>query len=320
MFEKIKAIESIKPKQASVEKALTAARQAEGVEKVIEIKKQNKRKFAPLGVVAASLAIIIGLGAVFISNSKAENSFFLVAKAAQSEKGTKLNEKNFSTIGKLDPYGMYFLYSDDFDKNVDDVKLIRVLNSSDFDISCEGTNVDTITYSCNNSLIGINKKSKKLLAYSGKQSYFYDSNGGSYGTDDNNYYKSITIGYDNQLSSRKTAETPELFTVYEVNDNNKKMTWDYINNVGKTVYTTEMSEKKFKNILESYLNDLYKNTVLTVIVKYKDNSTETKKVKFDVDCNIWVKETKKKKSNNNKSISGKKAYAYNVSLKGKVVN
>ena len=88
-----KAIDNLTPSQSALDRALDAAR-AEQSGKVIPMK-TTKRKFTLLGAIAASLALIITLGAVFFpssvptdnktNNNKNENVFFITANAAELE-------------------------------------------------------------------------------------------------------------------------------------------------------------------------------------------------------------------------------------------
>lgn len=87
-----KAIDNLTPSQSALDRALQAAR-AEQSGKVIPMK-TTKRKFTLLGAIAASLALIVTLSAVFFPSSvktnkdktkkeKNENVFFITANAAE---------------------------------------------------------------------------------------------------------------------------------------------------------------------------------------------------------------------------------------------
>lgn len=89
-----KAIDNLTPSKSALDRAIEAAR-AEQSGKVIPMK-TTKKKFGLIGAIAASLALIITLGAVFFpssvstdsgetNNDKSENIFFITANAAELE-------------------------------------------------------------------------------------------------------------------------------------------------------------------------------------------------------------------------------------------
>ena len=97
-----KAIDNLTPSQSALDRAIEAARAEQQSGKVIPMK-TTKRKFTLLGAIAASLALIITLGAVFFPSSvptdnnktkreKNENVFFITANAAELE--NQLSDKD----------------------------------------------------------------------------------------------------------------------------------------------------------------------------------------------------------------------------------
>lgn len=96
--EHLKAIDNLMPSDEAVASAVERAIKAKESGKVIEMKKNNKKRFAFIGAAAAGLAVIIGLSAVFISSAPASdnvksssekqsaNSFVLKANAADLPK------------------------------------------------------------------------------------------------------------------------------------------------------------------------------------------------------------------------------------------
>lgn len=98
-----KGIDNLTPSQSALNRALEAARAEEQSGKVIKMK-TTRKKFTLLGAVAASLALIITLGAVFFPSSvptdkkAGENTFFITANAAELK--NQLSDK--SVIGAFE--------------------------------------------------------------------------------------------------------------------------------------------------------------------------------------------------------------------------
>ena len=70
------------------------------VNMLVENKRRNKKfRFVPVAAIAASLAVVIALGAVFFPLSTDSKSFVITANAAE------LSANNFTTIGELPANG-----------------------------------------------------------------------------------------------------------------------------------------------------------------------------------------------------------------------
>lgn len=126
-------IDSLKPSRKAVDAAVANALRLEKSGKVIEMKPaNNKKKLTAIGTIAASLALIIALGAVFFPHG---NSLVLKVNAAE------LSDKSFSAIAKLNRDGGSHMITDEGAERKSEI----ITNDFAFDLDCVGDNIKSYT-------------------------------------------------------------------------------------------------------------------------------------------------------------------------------
>ena len=126
-------ISSLKPSRKAVDAAVANALRLEKSGKVIEMKPaNNKKKLTAIGTIAASLALIIALGAVFFPHG---NSLVLKVNAAE------LSDKSFSAIAKLNRDGGSHMITDEGAERKSEI----ITNDFAFDLDCVGDNIKSYT-------------------------------------------------------------------------------------------------------------------------------------------------------------------------------
>ncbi len=267
-----KAIDSLVPPKSSVEKMMSAALEAEQSGKVTEMKATRKlKKFSAIGAVAASLALVIALGAFFypgaINKSKSnvgstatkEKGFFMTAYAAEAtgdeSKAEKITSNKFVEIGKIVPTLGYATEN-------------QMGGFFNYDIRCEGENIEKVTYKIDNSTFCIKNGYKPVIDKDGKNDYYKECTLGEEGEYD--AYNSYTVNYNNQPDLSKYAD--EVLSPIQilgiVNRNNEQ----------------ETQTKNSDNIKWSdYYNVIFDDTVITVTATFKDGSTQSQKLQLN--CN-----------------------------------
>lgn len=303
-------IDSIHASETAVDKAVEAALNADQSGKVKEMKAKH-RYIKPIGAIAACMAVIIALGVALFPRS--ENTFVLTAHA-YDYLDTKLNENAFTSISNITSGGEAYIY----DKNWEKVNI--VLHNDQINLSCEGKNIDTVTYSLKNAIIGVNKKSNKLLRSEGKRDYFFDGSsldykpfGNGFGKDDNYYYTSVTTSYENQLNLAEDSVV--IFSQYDITDQNRAMFEKYFKyNQPVELYTDEVDKADYQSAIENYYKDVYNDLAVTVTVNYKDGSKESKVIRFDVECRVLKNYVTK----DEETPRTGEVYRYEVKLKAKI--
>ncbi|MEE0265860.1 MAG: hypothetical protein UD936_09570 [Acutalibacteraceae bacterium] len=140
-------------------KGLESIRSAEPTDEVINFKEEKAKKkwFKPLGVVAAVLAVIIGLNTAGVFNIAERNPFILTAYAQQ------LNTESFVKVGciKMSTGSLIYTVDDDGNEMLDEITPIF-----DFDVVCEGEGLKEVTYSTSTGRFLVNDSDEAVLDYS----------------------------------------------------------------------------------------------------------------------------------------------------------
>ena len=279
MFKKIfNAVDELEAPQNVVEKAVAAAEAAQQSGKVLEMKpKNNKKKYTIIGALAASLAVVIAMGAVFYpsanktatTSKNKDNSFFLVADAAETK---RITDKDFTAIGTIEPSG--------YDAEFDNGKLREKVDYFYFNIACKGNNIKTVSYSISdNSRIFIQESTKnKLKSFEGTSSRF-DINTCK-GDINSDYYSRFSTSAANQLKAADKAEIavytknrPEIEAVMK--------NYELFEDADEVVDIKDTKTRdKFINYLDSYFKTVLKDVKVTAAVEYDDNTTEEKSLIF----------------------------------------
>lgn len=142
-------IDKIKASDELIQKGIESIKEYEARGEVINLNSAKAKKIwiKPLCVIAASLAIIIGLNSIGIF-SKAEsvkNPFVLTANAEE------LNNEAYIRIGKLD-YNNYSTYWRHISPETG-YRLGFFDVNFDLNLECVGENIESVTYSSGNSRI-----------------------------------------------------------------------------------------------------------------------------------------------------------------------
>ena len=258
-----RAMDKTTPSQNAKDKAkalyASAALTAESTDNITQLKPMRKSR-AYKGVIAASLAVVLSLGAIFgggllaagnTGGTQPQYGFIITANAAE------ITHEQPASIS-LDDGAMNYGYGGDFGEPVFDYNTV-------FPIKCKGTNIDTVTYSISNSAFQIsyldnnpvlsgtelentlNVGSHSPKAHNGKTTYIKQ-------------YSSFTLSYDNQESDNFIIDIVGL---------------------------THLSEEEYdilfsdvQNIEEEakFFNNLLKSTVIEVTVKFSDGNTQNEKI------------------------------------------
>lgn len=237
----------------------SAAVTAESTDNIIQLKPKRK-PHAYRGVIAASLAVVLSLSAIFgggmlgagnTDGTAPQNGFIITANAAE------ITHEQPASI-TLDDGAMNYGYGSDFGEPVFDYNTI-------FPIKCEGTNIDTVTYSISDSAFQIayldnnpilsgtelentlNVGSHSPKAHNGETVYIKQ-------------YSSFTLGYDNQESDNFAIDI-----------------------VGLTNLSSEEHDIMFAddpNVEEEvkFFNNLLKDSVIDVAVKFNDGTIQHEKI------------------------------------------
>lgn len=142
-------IDKIKASDELIQKGIESIREYETRGEVINLKSAKAKKIwiKPLSVIAASLAIIIGLNSIsfFSMDESVKNPFVLTANAEE------LNNEAYIRIGKLD-YNNYSTYWRHISSETG-YRLGFFDVNFDLNLECVGENIESVTYSSGNSRI-----------------------------------------------------------------------------------------------------------------------------------------------------------------------
>ncbi len=271
-----KAIDSLMPRDESVEKTIEAITEAEQSGKVIEMKPTKRyKKFTAIGTIAASLAFVLALGAFFypgaVNTSKTnpadsvgvgQNGFFIKAYAAEATgdeaKAEEITSDEFVKIGKFVPTISFATYGGDDDK------IDKIGGLFNYDLRCEGDNIDKLTYKIDNSVFCIKNGYKPVISRDGrsnKNTWLTIGDDGEY-----NYYYSYTVDYNNQPDlSKYTDDALAPIQIMGTADNGMKADGDV-------------------NWSDCY-SSIFKDTVITVTATFKDGSTRSQKLQLKCNYN-----------------------------------
>lgn len=241
-------------------------------DKIMSIKENKKTRRKPLAVVAASLALIIGIGAFSFAMPKSNNSFMLTVNAAELTEGK-------SVLADTSAFGFAVSEGDD---NLDHYSI-------DFPVKYEGDNIKSVTYSINKGRFELYRfddsnesDEKKIADYQESDTkaeneeniYYsipYESDAISSSEDakvDSSYYKTkkFTVGYDDQKNSQQY--------IYITGDS-KHLTKQESDEVKKAFYGKFLLERK-KAAFDKLLGDL----IITSTINFNDGTTETQNIKI----------------------------------------
>lgn len=248
---------------------------------VTEIKKKSIVK--PISVIAASLAVIIALGAFFTFGigTKNDNSFVLSVNASEVSKTKsayiEMGEKN---IGDL--------LSIDYKNNAEVIYPIY--------LKCKGKDIDTVTYSVDRgafetSLRATENKIKECVsAQSDKYHIAIPLNGEN---SIERYYTSFTVDYKDQPESWSYLEQNDVSGTFLLSlvVNSKDLYGKAKDKVSK--YCKELngentpSEKRMECVKNIY-KEFYEGTKIKITAHFKDGTEKTQTVQLSVKTMSWA--------------------------------
>ena len=290
------SLDSIRISDEAVEKAIKRLRGADTVAKV-NVMKKTAKKFTAVGALAASIAVILILGTVFFPSVQNQNGaqragFSIIANAAVKETLSKNEFKTIAVFGQNGGTSSYPELTADFSA----------------DLNVEGKDIDTITYTINNGVFGLDTTKDWFVEMNEPEDFFNEW--GVYISNDNDWdfpegepyrqhhteyagYKSFTVKYDNQpikpervdicssvlvLSGIRLDEDEEAAKALKIVDN-----WGD-NSPVNIEYKSEdypMTEEyiKAQKLLYSRFFDA---TTITVTANYKDGHQEKETLQLHV--------------------------------------
>lgn len=258
------------------------------VEMLVETKRKNKKfRFAPVAAIAASLAVVIALGAVFLPMSKDKNSFVITANAAE------LSQNGFTVISRLPVTNMWINEDGNNQKNY----TIKAGFHTDFNTEVKGENIEKVTYSIKNgALLLTNEYSKKVVDYERASDYkglqTHEKVACSEITTDISSQPNVDINNEiafvlsesNDKTDNLLVWTTSLFDSFDSFDE-----WEQ--NAG-----TKEKEEALKKIGDIY-NAILKDSELNITAEYKDGKTETKALELTAEAHIDGNESDVKDEN-----------------------
>lgn len=299
-----KAISELKASPEAVERAVKAALKAEESGKVIKLNKTKRFNYKAISAIAACLVAVIACTAVFGnfggkggSGTQRDNSFSITAYAAEATsdeaRKVKLDSNSFKTLGKLTSGGGGMTLDKDTPIDVD----IQLQSK----LGCTGNNIEKITYSIDNGVVGVLEGSELVNPKNGRKSY----HGRSHGKDNKNilYYDEITVLPENQ-------EMYIEFTLYKkLNAAERKIGREYntkVYSVDEPFWVKDTDPKLLKKVVERFYDMMLGDSLIHATVIYTDGTTETK--------NLGLKASCKATKDMFKTEYGKKGYAYDFAF------
>ena len=282
---------------------------AELIEKMQKKRKRPKLPYiaAVAACLAATIAITIFLAPMAQKDTavhKNEHNFCLTAYAAEGEAvvNTVVNRDAYVRIGEICGYFKTVDWSSadrsDAPKG-DDIR--SFMPCFRLNLTCEGEDIDTVTFTANDSRLWINDKTSKYFVIdSDGQSDDCKNGKGETG----HYYKSFTVDYDNQVKSspygsmelavskktygdsRKLPDSVERFfdwffgycrTQPDFNSDSRY----YLSKLSNISNLTDIVKECDKTQLYTdMLSDLLEDATISVTVKYSDGTKQTETLGF----------------------------------------
>ena len=241
----------------------------ETINLLVNNKRENKKfRLAPIAAIAASLAVVIALGAVFLPLSKGNDSFIITANAME------INKNSFTTIGELPAYG----WKTDVDKS-------EIYTIADFMLQVKGENIKEVTYSIKNGAFAIPDRNKKPIT-----SKEIGANVCVPKREDKSFYSEVTTAYDNQIDAIND-NVEIVFNPAKIDKNVISIAerWGEIADLSSNAFVYDTNKEiitDYQEAAENFFNTVVKDCTIEVKVKYSDGSTETQKLTYKADVEI----------------------------------
>lgn len=266
-------ISRIKAPDELLNKCIENIRESEVTEEVISFEKaRSKRRWLkPIGAVAAALAVVIALGSVgsFKEYESTKNPFVLTVNAEE------ISDEAYVDIANLDRVGAQGAWRQPPEGG--DCELMSIGGNFNFNVQCVGENIESVTYSSDNSCLHVIYDYDGLIDYVPlTMQQMIDGYGvGSW----RSWYKEVnscTLAYDRQpycgpepIKPDEYEEKHPLCVSFEIDDPVEA----YASN------SDEFTKNENDLFIESFNNSSTKFSV-DITANYTDGSTLTKTLFF----------------------------------------
>ena len=271
------------------------------VNMLVENKRRNKKfRFVPVAAIAASLAVVIALGAVFFPLSKDSKSFVITANAAE------LSANKFTTIGELPANGWRA-----------DVEESEIYVIADFALKVKGENIKKVTYTIDNGAFAIPDGNSKLTASkkAGKEVCVPKRA-------NKTFYSEITTTYDSQIDTIND-NVEIVFNPAEIDDKMIVVAERYGSfadvwvSSDTSVYDTNAKKAdEYQKMTGEFFNRVVGDCALRVQAEYNDGTVETQKLTYKADVQL---ETAPLTFHTDNGDETKNVYIAKINLNAKLV-
>lgn len=206
------SVDKIKAPQNLLDKSLSKMRSFNNESEVIIVKSPKRKIIKFTSAIAAVLAVTIAIGAVYCTQGKDdEHPFVLTANAAEITPETYIEMGELKAFSSSDSYKTHVSRdkNGNLQKTDDNVELIYSIKEFNIDMQCIGENIESITYTANNSYLTYDptyegnvdcvyltkEETDKYNAFSSTGNYFIAS--------------SCTYAYDKQPQSSLDFQIPK---------------------------------------------------------------------------------------------------------------
>ena len=275
---------------------------SETVQMLVDRQTNSRRfRFAPVAAIAASLALVIALGAMFFPMSGSKNSFTITANAAE------LNQNEFKTFGELPASGWWSNW--DFDTNDFNAELTNGTRS-DFMLDVEGKNIEKVTYKIEHGAFAVPDKNTRLIEKTKAPDFDY-----ALQTKGRTLYSEISTSYDNQIDA-VNDNVDVVFYTFEDTEELRNIVYEFQKINEQVPWAGQFDADKAKKNTQKFFEAVIDRCELKVTVAYSDGSTETKTVKLKTDVEVDINSAQMEQDG--RSVIGD-MYSVRVNLKAKLV-
>lgn len=256
--------------------------------KMITIKRFRFAATALLIVMALSAGIFSNLNFKDGNAPEKHNGFFITANAAEinADEDVILTDTEFTPIGEIVPE--LFMAG-----HLENSSKFFTGGALDIHITCEGNNIEKLTYSVNNAVFFLDKNNSMLydLKNSGQQS-FRESGDDIYWDvkkDGNGYYANLHINGENLGGEVGDGITyKECYSEFTVEYENKEKAFEDVNSKSNFLPVEILSgyccddsneEVTWHDTLEKMVNDI----TISIKATYTDGTSETKTLRLNCD-------------------------------------
>ncbi|MBR1731691.1 MAG: hypothetical protein IJ725_04590 [Ruminococcus sp.] len=262
-------LDSIRISDEAIEKALTNLREKDTVGKVEMTKTKRRFNIKAGSAIAACLVMIVAFSAIFGSIGK--SSFVIKADAAE------VTKDSFVTAGTLQVNGDGLTYK------VNDKKALEGEVHFLCNLSVDGDNIDTVSYSVENGAIEM-LETDTIISYKGK-SYDFHGSGGEADDIPFTYYEEATIKYADQNKNKNVM----TFCFYSDDVVNLTKTYNRLADLcpdDDLLWVDSTDTKAVEKAKANFYSAIIGNSTITIKITKNDGTTESKKLAVgNIKCN-----------------------------------